>query len=123
MSTSGETPAEIDIEPTLAAMRAAAEHARAANHAAHDAPRTPGSLYDRTGALYDLLIKTEQLADSLGKAVRSADSDAMFSDDGLDPALHRGRAGAHLLEARARLTEAHRAVNDAWNALSHLGAR
>lgn len=114
---------ETAIEPTLAAMRNAAEAARVANHAAYAAPRDPVALYDRTGALHDLLLKTEQLADFLGKAVLATDPAALYSDAGLDPNIHRIAAAERLTRARAHVAEAQRAVNSAWSALSHLGTR
>lgn len=112
-------------EPTLDAMRAATEHARLACHSAFDAPSDPGSLYARTGALYDLLTKVECLTEHLRRAAAELAAHppaGLFSDDAEPPAFHAGDAASSLLYATAAIQTAHRAVNDAWSVLSHLGA-
>ena len=65
-----------EIEPTLAALNAAAESVRAAKHAAYHAPADPNSLYERTGTLVELLGYRRQVACSLGNHVELAESDA-----------------------------------------------
>ncbi len=112
-----------DADPTLAAMSAAAEAARQANHAAYGAPRTTASVYDRTGALHDLLCKVEQLAQVLSEQVAGMPSGPLYSTDDTTP-------GEHLLDAADLLTQAARAVNvavhhvnNAWSELSPIGTR
>lgn len=111
-----------DIESTLAATRAAAEAARQANHAAHDAPTSTGNVYDRCAALHELLISTEQLVRVLGeRAAQLRDADGLFSDDTTDPAVHAVTGSAALTTAAAAIRVAGQHVNDAWSSLSHLG--
>ncbi|MCW2905140.1 MAG: hypothetical protein JWO67_7405 [Streptosporangiaceae bacterium] len=115
-----------DMEPTLAATRAAAESVRTANHAAYHAPRgDTGNIYDRTGALVELLGSTEQIARVLGQhADRLKDAPGLFSDDGRpDPDTYAERAAARLHSASVVLDEAASLVNAAWSELSHLGVR
>lgn len=114
------------VEPTLAAMQTAAEHARAANHHAYQAPRTPASIYDRTGALYDLLVKTEQLAQVLAEHAGALDVDpppGLYSDDDGPPTAHAATASARLARAASAVRDARDHVNLAWSSLSHLGLR
>ena len=70
------TPLYDEIEPTLAAVNAAAGSVRAAKHAAYHAPADPHSLYERTGTLVELLGYLRQVACSLGNHVERAESDA-----------------------------------------------
>lgn len=109
-------------EPTLAAMRAAAEQVRAANHTAYDAPRTTDSIHARAGALHDLLVKTEQLIRVFGEHVGAVcDRDGLFSDDDGTPAQHALDACSALLVAANKLDNTAHWVNQAWQDLSHLG--
>lgn len=114
-------------EPTLAAMSAAAEQARAANHHAYDAPGDPPALYARTGALYDLLAKTEQLARFLSEAAAKVSAnppEGLYSDDGSDhPRQRAATAAAHLAAAAETIRRANVAVNEAWSELAHLGVK
>lgn len=112
---------EATSEPTLTAMTAAAEAARAANHAAYDAPRGDTSnLYDRAAALHDLLTKTEQLAQVLGQHVRRLrDVDGLRSTAD-DAAGQVAAAAAELDAAAARIQSAHIEVSGAWSKLSTL---
>lgn len=115
-----------EVEPTLAAMQAAAEHARAANHHAYQAPRTPASIYDRTGALHDLLGKTEQLAQVLAEHAQMlvvATPPGLYSDDDSSPTVHAATASAWLRRATSAVRDANDHVNLAWSSLSHLGLR
>jgi hypothetical protein len=117
---------QTDVEPTLLAMQAAAEAVRAANHAAYDAPRTPSSVYDRTGAMVDLLAKLEQLTEHIARGVgwvsanphlRSTERDIERDIDPVDAAQ---KAQTRLLSAARFLDTARTTVNDAWSQLSTL---
>jgi len=112
-------------EPTLAAMSAAAEQARAANHAAYDAPGDPPALYARVGALYDLLVKTRQLTQVLGTAATKAAAhpERMYADDGSNPSNRAARAAMFLLESAQSIDTVITVVNEAWSELSHLGVK
>jgi hypothetical protein len=109
------------VEPTLLAMRAAAEAARTANHAAYHAPRTTSSVYDRVGALHDLLCKVEQLAgvlaDDVGKLVEDS---RLRSSERDDAATRARRARERLVDATWCVKQATDGVNDAWSDLSAL---
>jgi len=109
-------------EPTLAATHAAAESARAANHAAYNTPRNDtGSVYDRTGALHALLSSTEQLARMLGEDVaRLRDTDGLRSTDAVDPGGQALSAAADLATAAESISAAASYVNSAWSYLSPL---
>lgn len=109
-------------EPTLAATRAAAESARAANHAAYGSPRgDTGNVYDRTGALHQLLGSTEQLARMLGEDVaRLRGAPRLRSTDPDDPGARALAAAADLAAAAADLNMAAARVNSAWSYLSSL---
>jgi hypothetical protein len=112
------------VEPTLAAMRAAAEHARAANHAAYDAPGDPAALYSRVGALHDLLAKTKQLTEVLAEEttkLAAAPPSGLYSDDVAPPGGRALLAAELLSHAAESIAAANRAVNGAWSSLSHLG--
>lgn len=110
-----------DVEPTLLAMQAAAEAVRTANHAAYDAPRTTVGIYDRTGAMHDLLVKVEQLTDDLARAAgRLAEDPHLCSTKG-DDAEPRARLAQNRLHTAAQLIDtAGQAVNRAWSELSPL---
>ena len=114
-------------DPALAAMRAAAEHARAANHTAPHAPRDVAALYTRAGELHDLLCQVGQLARGLAVHVEAALVDdppaGLYSDDDTDPAVHAAAAETHLAAAGSALHGAITSVDRAWSALSHLGER
>ena len=114
-------------DPTLAAMRAAAEHVRAANHTAPHAPRDVAALYARAGELHALLCQVGQLARGLAVHVEAAlveDPPAgLYSDDDTDPAVHAAAAETHLAAAGSALHGAITSVDRAWSALSHLGER
>ena len=111
-------------EVTLALMRQAAEKLRAVNHAAYGAPRDPVALYDRTGALFDVLLKLEQVAQFLANA---ADDGAavpvagLFSADATSPVEHLLGAHSELAQVARLLGEARRGVDAAWQLLSLVG--
>lgn len=113
-------------EPTLAAIEATAESARAANHAGYHAPATPESLHDRTGALVELLGHLRQVAFTLGDHVERAPSDAV-ADGLLLDTDDEVPAGEYVYEARrlladvvAKIEDVTRIANQAHSALSHL---
>ena len=54
-----------DTEATLAALEAASAKIREANHAAHQAPATPQSLYPRSAELVELLGGLRQVTETL----------------------------------------------------------
>lgn len=113
-------------EPTLVAMRTAAEYARSANHHAYDAPRSPASLYHRNGALEDLLAKTRQLAEVLGEQCAELITNppaGLYADDGSNPRDRAAAASLSLRNAADSIAAARHAVNTAWNDLSHLGVK
>jgi len=109
-------------EPTLAAMRDAAELVRAANHAAYEAPRTTASVYARVGELYALLGRTRQLAQVLGEhAAQLARNPALRADDGGgDPQARALVAAGMLRDAGTRLDEAATVANQAWSRVAPL---
>lgn len=109
-------------EPTLAATRAAAESARAANHAAYNSPREDtGNVYDRTGALHELLSCTEQVARMLSDDVtRLRSVVGLTSTEGGDPGGQALLAAADLADAAGRINAAAALVNSAWSYLSPL---
>jgi hypothetical protein len=113
-------------EPTLAALEAAAEQARAANHHAYHAPALPSDLYARAGTLVELLGYLQQVAFTLGNHVERSPSDAMReglvldTDDGMPAREYTQDARRLLADAAAAVEQANRAANQAWSALSHL---
>ena len=109
-------------EPTLQYTRLAAEQVRLANHAAYDAPRGDTSnLYDRTGAVHELLSRTEQLVQVLGEQVqRVISAEGLRAADGRSPDRKAANAAAHLLAAGNAVRSACGHVNDAWSELSPL---
>lgn len=111
------------VEPTLAAMSAASEAARQANHAAYGAPRTTTSVYDRTGMLHDLLVKVEQLARFLAEQAAGMPSGPLYSTDETTPGEHLLDAAEQLQAAAQALNAAAGHVNDAWSELSTIGHR
>lgn len=110
------------VEPTLGATRAAAESARAANHAAYNSPRGDvGNAYDRTGALHELLCCTEQVARMLADDVtRLRAAAGMTSTEGGDARGQALLAAADLADAAGRINTAAALVNSAWSYLSPL---
>ena len=114
--------AQEQTEPTLAATRAAAESARAANHAAYGSPRgSTSNAYDRTRALHQLLGSVEQLARMLGEDVtRLRGTTGLRSTDSGDPGAQALAAAADLDDAAQDLTMAAARVNSAWSYLSSL---
>lgn len=107
-------------DPMLDALNKAAEAVRAANHAAAK-PEHPADLYDRVGALVDILRKLEQLTGHLAdQAHQLADlPPAGFrSDDRGDPVEYARDAARDLRRAAAGSTAWQ--VDAAHNALSHL---
>jgi ParB-like chromosome segregation protein Spo0J len=115
-----------DIEPTLAALEAAAEAARAANAAGYPAPATPESLYGRTAVLVELLGRLRRVAFTLGNHVERAPSDGMHdglllaTDDGVPAAEYVHDARRLLADAAAEIDDATRIADQALSALSHL---
>lgn len=114
-----------DTEPTLNHTRQAAEQARAANHAAYNAPGDIANLYDRCGALHELLSCAEQLVRVLGEHIdRARQRRNLYSTDATSPDEHlnaaagllRHIAAVHVLDAAAQ-------VNEAWSHLSPIGTR
>jgi len=114
--------ADWDIEPTLAATQDAAEAVRAACHAAYHAPKADtGNVYDRCGALYQLLICVEQAVSDLSRhADRLTSSPGLTTTGAADPNVVVSRAAHLLLQAQGSVVEAHTLVNDAWTELSSL---
>lgn len=111
-------------DPTLTAMRAADDAARTACHAAFNAPRTPGSIYDRVGALCALLSKLDQLAEHLAADARHcAQADNLYSTDATTPVEHLAAAIEQLLAAKADIERAGDRVNTAWSHVGHIGVR
>lgn len=109
-------------EPTLENTRLAAEHAHRADHAAYNAPRGDmGNLYDRAGAVHELLSCTEQLVRVLGEQVqRIATSEGLRSTEN-EPATRQAIRAAQLLMAGSlQVRRACDEVNEAWSALSPL---
>ena len=110
-------------EPTLGNTRLAAERARLANHAAYNAPGSDmDNLYDRTGAVHELLSCTEQLVRVLGEQVqRIAKAEGLRSTDDTTPAARQALRAARLLMAGSlHVRRACDEVNEAWSALSPL---
>lgn len=115
--------ADTNTEPTLAATYEAAEAVRAANHAAYDAPKgDTANVYDRCGALYQLLLCTHQATDDLRRhAARLATAPGLSSTE-----LHRSasdganEAAALLVQAAQHIATAHDLANQAWSRLSPL---
>lgn len=115
------------VEPTLAAMRTAAEAARAANHEAYHAPRTPSSIYDRIATLHDLISKTEQLSNVLGQHTRNlahaaTDGTVELRSTAGVPAERALSAASKLQEAARLIEQAGLVVNAAWSEASTLYA-
>lgn len=114
------------VEPTLAATTAASAAARTANHAAYQAPTgDPHNVYDRVGALHELLGRVERMTSQLGEhADRLPHAPGLFSDDGRpDPGIYAERAAARLHSASVLINDATDLVNAAWSELSHLGVQ
>jgi len=102
-----------DVDPTYY-MRVAAEAVRSANHAAYGAPCTADSVYDRAGAVKDLLSRTVQAIEDLARTAEIlADHNA--------PAPQTRRAGERLLDAAHIVRCAATEVNGAWSHLSSQG--
>ncbi len=112
-----------DGEPTLVWTRAAATAARAANHAAYNAPAGDvGNLYARTGAAYELLMSTEQVLRGLARQVdRLRNDQGLLSTDDTAPQVHAEIAGGKLGAAASVVNQAITLVNDAWSELSPIG--
>ena len=114
------------VEPTVAALEAAAEQIRAANQQACFAPALPSDLYARTRSLVELLGDLQQVAFTLGNHVERSSSDAMKeglvldTDDGMPARDYTQEARRLLADAAAAVEQANRAANQAWSALSHL---
>lgn len=112
-----------NTEPTLAATREAAEAVRAANYAAYDAPKgDTANVYDRAGALYQLLLCTQQATDDLRRhAARLATAPGLTSTSLIHPAPDSADQAAQLLaQAADHIATAHALANDAWSELSSL---
>lgn len=108
-------------DPMLDALNAAAEAVRAANHAASK-PEYPSDLYDRVGALADVLRKLEQLTGHLAdQAQQLADvpPHGFRSDDAADPVQH-ARDAAEFLRMPGGVRLAATNADSAHEALSHL---
>src|SRR4051812_31684107 len=114
------------VEPTLAALEAAVEQVRAANHHAYHAPALPSDLYDRTRSLVELLGYLQQAAFTLGNQAERSVADAMKeglvldTDDGMPAHDYTQEARRLLADTAAAVEQANRAANQAWSALSHL---
>jgi hypothetical protein len=110
-----------DVDPTLAAMQAGAEALRNACHAAYDAPRTPSSVYDRTGALYELLGRIEQLTGFLARDVeRLAAEPRLRSTDGVEPTAKARQAAERLRDTVKIVETAETETSRGWSYLGTL---
>lgn len=108
-------------DPMLDALNAAAEAVRAANHAATK-PQYPSDLYDRVGALVDILRKLEQLTGHLSDQAHQLAEfppPGFRADDGGDPVQH-ARDAADFLRLPDGVSLAGANADIAHEALSHL---
>lgn len=113
-------------DPIIMHTRAAAEEVRTANRTAYQAPRNATALYDRTGALNDLLVKIEQLVQFLASGVATlsaAPPPGFFAQDEGDPEELVNDATHQLTQALIKITASRRHVNVAWAILSQLGQK
>lgn len=110
----------METEPTLTAMRAAADALRDA----YGAPDDPHALHARIGELHVLLTRLRQVAQILSERAGALDWDSppgVFSDNATPPARHAERAMLDLADAAAAVREADDLVNAAWSSIGHLG--
>ena len=115
-----------EVEPTLAAMSAAAGAVRRLNHAAYHAPASPESLYSRSGVLVEIMAGLRQTAFSLGNHIERAptyardDGLVLGSDNATPASVYLQKARSALADVAALITEATSKADQASSALSHL---
>ena len=115
-----------EIEPTLRALRDAADAVREANHTAYRASRVPVELYRRLGTLVEVLgylrQTTQMIRGQVGKIDEAAEADGLTvgSDDATLPRDHSETIFWGLSRVESALVEAVAAGNEASSALGHL---
>ena len=99
----------------------AAEHVRAANHAALSGRLDAPEAYNVAGALDELVGRLPQLVAHLARVLDRAPRVGLFDDRGRDPEIALADAGHALAAALGSLDALGVHVRTAHNALGHLG--